>query len=123
MICVQVMVITSDRVQYIRQGTFKVVDSEPVPPKNKDYRAAEGWKLVTDIVAVAGGEDYQFPVDQILLVTANGAYRPIIEDTDRQVGNMDGKKRYLVWYHHLWTTTAATTRRQALVGRKRAKKG
>jgi hypothetical protein len=122
MICVQVMVITSDRVKYIRQGSFKVVDSEPLPPKHKDYQAAEGWKLVTDIVAVAGGEDYQFPVDQILLVTTNGAYRAIVEDTDRQVGNMDRKKRYLVWYHHLWTATAANEKK-ALVGRGRTKKG
>lgn len=107
------MHITSDKVKYIKQGSVRLKDCEPPPPTTKGYEAEEGWKMVSNIVASAGGEDYVFPHDQILLVQRNGKYIQLNNDKQRQVGSLDPKRDYLVWYHHLWTAAQATTKRTA----------
>ena len=114
--CLQTLLITSDRVRFVKQGSVKMKDSEPAPPTKSGYEAAEGWKLVTNIVSTNDGTDYEFPKDQILWVQKSGKYVPLPDGENRQLGNMDPKKDYLVWYHHLWTTSEAA-KRKASIGR------
>ena len=95
------MVITSDKVGWAKQGTVTLVDGEPVPPDLEHFQAAEGWKMVRHFVPCAGGGDYQFPYDQILVVLrGKGKYKDMPKDEDRLLCNLISSKVYLVWYHH-----------------------
>ena len=99
--CFQTMVITSDKVAWAKQGTVTLVDGEPEPPTMAEYSAEEGWKMVRHFVPSAGGGDYQFPYDQILVVLRGvGKYKELPEPEDRLLGNLSSTKSYLVWYHH-----------------------
>jgi hypothetical protein len=58
--------------------------------------------MVTAVMAVAGGSDFLFPRDQLMLVLpSSGTYKPIDKRNDRMLGNLKHDKNYMVWYHHL----------------------
>jgi hypothetical protein len=99
--CVQMLVITSEKVDFEKRGSCTLVDNEPPPPADVDYASEKGWKEVTGFTAVQGGRDFLFPKDQLMLVS-DGKYRPIEKEENRQLGKLNATKNYLVWYHHLF---------------------
>jgi hypothetical protein len=103
-LCVQKVLISSVNVDWQKQGTCTVVDDEPPPPTKEPYVASVGWKKVTDMSATSAGGDFLFPKDQLLLVTGS-QYTPLANDDDRLLRNLKKGKSYLVWYHHLFSST------------------
>jgi hypothetical protein len=103
MLCVmQTLVISSKKVGWKKQGTCTLRDDEPASPEDPDLASTRGWKEVSNFAAVQGGGDFLFPMDQILLVTAEG-YKPIKDDSKRVLSALRKEKNYLVWYHHVMT--------------------
>jgi hypothetical protein len=100
---VQVLVVSSKKVNWAKQGTCKIVDDEPTPPTQEGYESHQGWKEVTGFVTSMGGGTFLFPEDQLMVVLTNGKYKPIASDEQRQLGKLAVGKTYLVWYHHLLT--------------------
>jgi hypothetical protein len=99
----QTMMITSDKVDWRKQGTCVVVDNEPKPPSIEGFEAQKGWKELGSFAVSQGGDDYLFPRDQILRVTDRG-YKVINAAKDRELGSLAKKDiNYLVWYHHVIT--------------------
>jgi hypothetical protein len=97
-----VLVISSKKVLWQKQGTCTLVDDEPDPPTAAAYNSAKGWKEVKEVIAVTGGANFLFPKDQLMLVlSGSGGYKPIEKQSDRLLGNLKFSKTYLVWYHHL----------------------
>jgi hypothetical protein len=96
-----VLFISSKKVGWAKQGTCKLVDDQPAPPSDPALESPQGWKEVTAFVAVTGGGDFQFPVDQLLVVTPTGEYKPIPGNANRTLGKLSATKNYLVWWHHL----------------------
>jgi hypothetical protein len=96
-------VISSAKVLWKKQGTCKLLDDEPPSPQQEKYKSSKGWKEVSGLTATQGGGDFLFPMDQLLLVTADG-YKPIKEDKKRVLSALNKEKNYLVWYHHVMTT-------------------
>jgi hypothetical protein len=100
--CVQTLVISSKKVGWAKQGTCTLVDDEPQAPTNSSFASDEGWKEVTDVIASAGGADFLFPHDQLMLVLpSTGSYKPLDTRKDRLLGNLKHDRNYMVWYHHL----------------------
>jgi hypothetical protein len=66
--------ISSAQVQWIKQGSFTIVDDEPTPPTQDDYYAEKGWKMVNNYQSTRGGTGFMFPVDQILKVNTPYPY-------------------------------------------------
>ena len=97
----QVLIISSDKVDWGKMGTCVCVDPEPAPPTLEDFASPRGWREVNKFIPDKAGKDYLFPSDQILLVMTNGKYKVIKEDGQRNLGNLNQTKNYLVWYHHL----------------------
>jgi hypothetical protein len=105
----QVVLISSDKCGWRKQGSCKVIDDEPTPPDDPSLTAPEGWKEVTAFKAVNGGGDYLFPKDQLLLVMLDMKqpdievkYKKIEFEGHRHLSKLKQDKNYLVWFHHLW---------------------
>ena len=96
--------ISSAKVGWKKQGTCVLVDNEPAPPKLDGYEADKGWKEVKNFMVAAGGGDFLFPKDQLLVVTKQHGYTAIKNETARQLSKLSSSKSYLVWYHHLMPT-------------------
>jgi hypothetical protein len=100
-LCVQVLVISSKKVGWKKQGTCILVDDQPHPPTLAGYESPKGWKEVKGFKASLKGGDFLFPRDQLLLVLSDGSYRPIPSDPARTLAKLSSIKNYLVWWHHL----------------------
>ena len=96
------LVISSAKVGWKKQGTCKLLDDEPVSPEDEKLASGKGWKEVSGFAAVNGGGDFPFPKDQLLLVTNEG-YKTIKLNEDRVLSALSKEKNYLVWYHHVMT--------------------
>ena len=108
------MVITSDKVAWAKQGTVTLIDGEPVPPPLKGFDSPEGWKMVRNFITNAGGGDYRFPHDQIMVVLrGDNKYKELHDAEDRELRNLSKTKTYLVWYHHLMTMADWKQKRSA----------
>ena len=99
----QVLVISSAKVKWAKQGTCTLVDNEPSPPTDPTHSSENGWKEVTNFRAVMGGGNFLFPKDQLLQVLDDGTYKPIESRKGRELDKLSATKKYLVWYHHLLT--------------------
>jgi len=97
----QMLVISSAKVGWVKQGVCTLVDNEPSPPTAKDFASPKGWKEVKDFVVMNKGGNFLFPKSQLMLVLTAGGYKPIESEEDRTLGNLKRSKNYLVWYHHL----------------------
>ena len=97
------LVISSAKVKWQKQGNCTLVDNEPAPPTDPSLNSDKGWKEVTGFRAVMGGGNFLFPKDQLLLVLSDGSYVPIESRTGRELHKLNVTKNYLVWYHHLLT--------------------
>jgi hypothetical protein len=64
----QLVMISGPKVGWVKMGTCKVIDNEPDPPTHKDFGAAKGWKMVTNLLVSKSGGDFIIPTDQIMLV-------------------------------------------------------
>jgi hypothetical protein len=102
---VQMLVISSEKVRWRKQGTCTLVDNEPAPPTAGDFASNKGWKEVKNFVSCTGGGTFLFPKDQLMVVLSNGDYKPIDKDVDRMLRSLKPAKNYMVWYHHLLTMT------------------
>jgi hypothetical protein len=98
----QILVISSKKVGWKKQGTCRLLDDEPVSPEDKKLASDKGWKEVSGFAVVNGGGDFLFAKDQLLLVTNEG-YKTIKLDKDRVLSALSKEKNYLVWYHHVMT--------------------
>jgi hypothetical protein len=58
----QILVISSAKVGWKKQGTCKLLDDEPVSPEDKKLASDKGWKEVSGFAAVNGGGG--FPLRQ-----------------------------------------------------------
>ena len=103
--CVQMLVISSEKVRWQKQGTCNLVDNEPDPPTASNFASKKGWKEVKNLVACTKGGNFLFPKDQLMLVLSGGNYKPIDKDADRMLRSLKPAKNYMVWYHHLLTMT------------------
>jgi hypothetical protein len=106
------LVISSAKVGWAKQGTCILVDNEPKPPTDNDYASHKGWKEVKDFLAATKGGNFLFPKDQLMLVLESGAYKPIESEERRTLRNLKSDKNYLVWYHHLLQNEVWTNKKK-----------
>jgi hypothetical protein len=109
----QVLVVSSSKVKWAKQGTCVLVDNEPTPPDSEGFESPQGWKEVTGMLKYKGGGDYLFPFDQILLINDQDTYCTINTESNRHLGNLKNDKHYLVWFQNLLQEEAWTQKNKA----------